>query len=112
MKSASNIAKNSLQGSKVRLPGVVHMKADLINNIHNVLAGEGVVESSSKTAEVCSVVRRSMVGDGAHLGVAPEDSCATAAAVAGHFLVVRARASLAHWAAVSRSLAAAAASSA
>jgi len=59
VKSASNIAKNPLQGSKVRLPRIVHMKADLLNNIHNVWAGEGqVLKSSSKTAEVCSIRHR------------------------------------------------------
>ena len=59
MKSASNIAKNPLQGSKVRLPGVVHMKADLLNSIRNVWTGEGqVLKSSSKTAEVCSIRHR------------------------------------------------------
>ena len=62
MKSASNIAKNPLQGSKVRLPGVVHMKADLLNSIRNVWTGEGqVLKSSNKTAEVCNIRHRGLL---------------------------------------------------
>jgi hypothetical protein len=40
VESASNIAKNSLQSCKVRLTGVVHMKADLLHSICSIWPGE------------------------------------------------------------------------
>jgi hypothetical protein len=56
VESALNITKNPLQGSKMRLTRVVHVKTDLLNSIYNVWASEcQVLKSSSKTAKVCSI---------------------------------------------------------
>jgi hypothetical protein len=56
---APNIVKNLLQSSKVRLSRVMHVKADLLNNICNVWASEHqVLKSSSETTKVCSIRHR------------------------------------------------------
>jgi hypothetical protein len=36
VKGALNVAKNTLQGSKVRLMGIVHVEANLLNYICDV----------------------------------------------------------------------------
>lgn len=43
-----NIAENALDGSEMRLVGVVHMKAHLLNSISNIGPSEGeILESTS-----------------------------------------------------------------
>jgi hypothetical protein len=56
---ALNIAKNPLQSSKVRLSRVMHVEADLLNNICHVWASEHqVLKSSNKTVKVYSIRHR------------------------------------------------------
>lgn len=40
IKRVANISKNSLESSKVRLSGVMHEEADLLDNICNVGSGK------------------------------------------------------------------------
>jgi hypothetical protein len=48
--SASEVAEEALEGSEVRLPRIMHMKAQLLNRISDVRPSEGeVLESTSKT---------------------------------------------------------------
>jgi hypothetical protein len=56
VESASNIAKDPLQGCKVRLTRIMHVKTDLLNCICNVWQSKHqVLKSSSKAAKVCSI---------------------------------------------------------
>jgi len=41
--SATDVAEETLQCSKVRLPGIMHVKTDLLNGIGEIRPGEGQV---------------------------------------------------------------------
>ena len=48
--SASDVAEETLQRSKVRLPGIMHMETDLLSSVGEVRPGEGeVLQSASQT---------------------------------------------------------------
>jgi hypothetical protein len=51
---APEVAEEALESSEVRLPGIMHVKADLLNYIYDVRPDEcEVLEGTSKTP-VCS----------------------------------------------------------
>ena len=48
--SATDVPEETLQRSKVRLPGIMHVKTDLLNGIGEIRSGEGqVLQSASQT---------------------------------------------------------------
>ena len=48
--SATDVAEETLQCSKVRLPGIMHVKTDLLNGIGEIRPGEGqVLQGTGKT---------------------------------------------------------------
>src|SRR5690349_7195338 len=64
VKSATNIAQNPLESSHVRLPGIMHVKTNLLNSIGNIWPSEGqILQSTGKTAVIRSIRnRRSITG--------------------------------------------------
>src|SRR6185437_11015440 len=52
--SATNVAEETLQCSKVRLPGIMHVKTDLLNGICEIQPGEGQVLQGAGKAPVGS----------------------------------------------------------
>jgi hypothetical protein len=43
LNSPADIAKNALESRKIRLPWIMHVKANLLNNICNIWPGEGEI---------------------------------------------------------------------
>ena len=52
--SATDVAEETLQCSKVRLPGIMHVKTDLLNGIGEIRPGEGQVLQGTGEAPVGS----------------------------------------------------------
>jgi hypothetical protein len=56
MKSATDIAQDTLEGREVGFPWIMHVKTDLLNSVGNIWSGEGeILESACKTPEICRV---------------------------------------------------------
>jgi len=51
---ATDVAEETLQCSKVRLPGIMHVKTDLLNGIGEIRPGEGEVLQGTGEAPVAS----------------------------------------------------------
>ena len=59
MKCASDVAQDTLQCSKVRLTRIVHMQANLLNNVSDIRSGESeVLQGTCKTPELRSDLNR------------------------------------------------------
>ena len=52
--SATDIAEETLQRNKVRLPGIMHVKTDLLNGIGEIRPGEGEILQGTGEAPVAS----------------------------------------------------------
>lgn len=53
---ASNIPENPLHCCEVSFPGIMHVKADLLNYIGNIRSGEGeILQGTSKAAKLRSI---------------------------------------------------------
>ena len=62
MKSAPYVAQDPLESNEVWLSGIMHVEANLLNNIGNIWPGEGeVLQRSSKTPEVCCILNRGSI---------------------------------------------------
>ena len=59
IQSALKAAENARHSAKMRLLGVVHIEADLLNSIRNIWTGEGEILKCSSNAAIVS-----RVGDG------------------------------------------------
>jgi hypothetical protein len=51
---AAEVAEEALESSEVRLPGIMHVKTDLLNCIGDVRPGEGEVLKGTSKTPVCS----------------------------------------------------------
>jgi hypothetical protein len=51
---ALEVAEEALESSEVRLPGIMHVKTDLLNCIGDVRPGEGEVLKGTSKTSVCS----------------------------------------------------------
>ena len=69
LKSPADVAKNELESRKVRLPGIMHVKTNLLDSICNIWPGEGeVLQSNNKTAKIRSISYWGTI-NGRHFGV-------------------------------------------
>uniref|UniRef100_A0A0A9C880 Uncharacterized protein n=1 Tax=Arundo donax TaxID=35708 RepID=A0A0A9C880_ARUDO len=48
MQGAADVAQNALKGGKMRLSGIMHMKADLLDRIGDIRLGEGEILKSTR----------------------------------------------------------------
>ena len=56
---ASNVAQDTLQGSKVRLTRIMHVQANLLNGISDIRPGEGeILQGTGETPEVRGILNR------------------------------------------------------
>ena len=57
--SATDVPEETLQRSKVGLPGIMHVETDLLNSVGEVRPGEGeVLQSAGQTPVGCRVSHR------------------------------------------------------
>jgi len=57
VKSAPDVSEDPLQRNQMGLPWVVHIKADLLNNIGDVWSSKGkILQGTDETPEVCRVL--------------------------------------------------------
>ena len=59
--SATDIPEETLQRSKVRLPGIMHVKTDLLNGIGEIRPGEGQVLQGTGETPVGSRISHGII---------------------------------------------------